>query len=1083
VSDSKISALTRLPEAAVSPTDLLPIVDLSASETKAITAKDLLEGVVINLDPGSIPVGKIDFASGSGLPASGVYITKGDVVLGRGSGAGPAAELPCTAAGRALLAGADAAAQRNSLGLGSLALRSGSWVDGSSFSGTSSGTNTGDQTITLTGPVTGSGKGTFATTITPGAIGSVHLGSGSVITDRLATDAVTADKLADHSSTVVLTGAPSGVGGFLGQGALNSLTGVRYTYTSGGWKQDAGVQSVTIRESGTPLIVSSSGTTDTVVDITLDPQLRNTIWAGPTVGANAVPSFRLLVPDDLPLATATTTGTVKPGSALQVDAAGGLNLKPATPTDIGGVKVIGGGSLNLAADGTLKHEASPAAADTYVKVTTDATGHVVAGVKQLSDADITSLDAGKLTTGTINPARFGVNSIPNEALNHYSTVLIQEGDPGKGKYIGQLWYKESDAQLRVWSANSWIPVGFGRLSQDNLRFCGTWLADTGNIETLTGFGTQAGFVASAPIPTPTDAMAGAYFVTRHPGTHDGVTYDNGDWILCLGRSQGWVRIDTLSGVAGGGATHLDDLLDVTLATLNTGDTLIYDAATGIWVNRPTAARKAKFAEAMDGTRTTFTMDVSASSGNNLLISLGGVIQEPGADFSFTAPRTVNFAVPPPAGIDNWVLVEGVPSSASGTSGGGTGSTLPTGTAANEFLQWATPLSTWLPKTLPVGSDTVRGGVLLASAADITAGTAGRVVDAAQLKGYVPPAPPDATDAVKGLVELATAAETTTGTDATRAVTPAGLKVELDKKAPLASPALTGTPTAPTAPATTNSTQIATTAYVTRAITTGTTNMVTGVTGTAPIAATVTSGVAAVSISAATTSAPGSMSAADKTKLDGIAAGAEVNVQPDWTQADNTKDDFIKNKPATFTPPIATATVLGGVKQGTGLAIDPDGTIRVNLTGGLTYKGLTDPTKAAPATPANGDVWIASAAGSYEASWGLSGTATKGEMLIYEGGAWDAVGQAASPIKPDWNAAAGAANEILNKPVAATDAAAGLIRISTAAEVTAGTSTTTCVTPAQLLSRLPKGTAADQYLRWDQAATIWVAADDILGGTY
>lgn len=35
----------------------------------------------------------------------------------------------------------------------------------------------------------------------------------------------------------------------------------------------------------------------------------------------------------------------------------------------------------------------------------------------------------------------------------------------------------------------------------------------------------------------------------------------------------------------------------------------------------------------------------------------------------------------------------------------------------------------------------------------------------------------------------------------------------------------------------------------------------------------------------------------KTKLDGIAAGAEVNVQPDWEQADNTADDYIKNKPA------------------------------------------------------------------------------------------------------------------------------------------------------------------------------------------
>lgn len=34
----------------------------------------------------------------------------------------------------------------------------------------------------------------------------------------------------------------------------------------------------------------------------------------------------------------------------------------------------------------------------------------------------------------------------------------------------------------------------------------------------------------------------------------------------------------------------------------------------------------------------------------------------------------------------------------------------------------------------------------------------------------------------------------------------------------------------------------------------------------------------------------------KDKIDGIASGAEVNVQANWTQADNTQDDFIKNKP-------------------------------------------------------------------------------------------------------------------------------------------------------------------------------------------
>lgn len=52
--------------------------------------------------------------------------------------------------------------------------------------------------------------------------------------------------------------------------------------------------------------------------------------------------------------------------------------------------------------------------------------------------------------------------------------------------------------------------------------------------------------------------------------------------------------------------------------------------------------------------------------------------------------------------------------------------------------------------------------------------------------------------------------------------------------------------------------------------------------------------------AATTSAAGLMSAADKTKLNGIAAGAEVNVQSDWSVTSSSSDAYIKNKPSVYT---------------------------------------------------------------------------------------------------------------------------------------------------------------------------------------
>ncbi|WP_175616441.1 phage tail protein [Escherichia coli] len=76
---------------------------------------------------------------------------------------------------------------------------------------------------------------------------------------------------------------------------------------------------------------------------------------------------------------------------------------------------------------------------------------------------------------------------------------------------------------------------------------------------------------------------------------------------------------------------------------------------------------------------------------------------------------------------------------------------------------------------------------------------------------------DATTARKGIVQLSSA---TNSTSETLAATPKAVKAVMDetnKKAPLNSPALTGTPTTPTAPKGTNNTQIASTAYVMTAI--------------------------------------------------------------------------------------------------------------------------------------------------------------------------------------------------------------------------------------------------------------------------
>ena len=68
----------------------------------------------------------------------------------------------------------------------------------------------------------------------------------------------------------------------------------------------------------------------------------------------------------------------------------------------------------------------------------------------------------------------------------------------------------------------------------------------------------------------------------------------------------------------------------------------------------------------------------------------------------------------------------------------------------------------------------------------------------------------------------------------------------------------------------------------------------------------------------------------KTKLDGIAAGAEVNVQANWTQANTSADDYIKNKPS-----LATVATTGSYNDLTNKPTIPtinNGTLTIQKNG-------------------------------------------------------------------------------------------------------------------------------------------------------
>ena len=227
------------------------------------------------------------------------------------SGLTAIAALSTTSYGRSLLTQADAAASRTTLGLGSLATQSGT------FSGTSSGTNTGDQTITLTGDVTGTGTGSFAATLASTAVTAGSYGSAS----QVGTFTVDSKGRLTASGNISISIAAAAISDSTatGRSLLTAADAAAARTAIGAGTGSGSVTSVALSlpalcsVTGSPVV--GSGT----LSATLATQSAALIFAGPSSGAAAAPTFRALAATDLGTTLSPQFASIGLGVAAATD--------------------------------------------------------------------------------------------------------------------------------------------------------------------------------------------------------------------------------------------------------------------------------------------------------------------------------------------------------------------------------------------------------------------------------------------------------------------------------------------------------------------------------------------------------------------------------------------------------------------------------------------------------------------------------------------------------------------------------------------------------------------------------------------
>jgi len=355
MADQKITALNELAEADVASTDVLPIADVSASETKKVSVKSLVEQGVDLIDDGSIPSAKLAAITPSSLGSSstakefiagptsegGAYssrvIASGDLPVATDSALGAAA------AGTGLTStsgtfSVDAATAANIGGI-SVPSASGLSVDGSgviSHQSSVTGQTKNGFTVNASGHITavGSIAAGDLPKATSSTVGGVFIGSGL---------SVTASGQLNHTDTIT-AGTTSGIT-FNSEGhitATTALTGTDLPSSTTSAKGGVSVPSGALSVNGSGALThdNSGVTAGDYAKVTVDA--RGHVTAGTTLSASDIPDLSAAKITSGTIGTSLIANDAVTGGKL----ANGSSVRFAGAPDTNGVVDFGTADFN-----------------------------------------------------------------------------------------------------------------------------------------------------------------------------------------------------------------------------------------------------------------------------------------------------------------------------------------------------------------------------------------------------------------------------------------------------------------------------------------------------------------------------------------------------------------------------------------------------------------------------------------------------------------------------------------------------------------------------------------------------------------